>query len=438
MSNLAGTTWIFNENINLPSPSQNYKCSVSSGELFFDSVNEVSRTQIFAGYTQIVYGTTGYWVYTPQNAWRDDRLRTITFTSEPETFVPDESTFMAWLCENATRQPSQYYITNDAELGTLADAIRTKLGHDANILGKNLLDPTTNTAYVQSNTTYTLSVTITWDGEINSLGEITYYMINGVVGRRGFQATYPPPAAETKRETVNITIPNNCYKLAISIDEGLNPTNAQLELGSTATEYEPYTSTNLLSYPTDYIDKIINTPNLVHVDGAMSEYTYYPGTTNDTILTSGTYIEGDQIIAAVQQSNLTSANIKNGTTVIIYSQSSSNPIYSVTGTYQGSSPSPVSFSTYIDCNNSSGTCSTSRYFKLETFSNFYEQLASNIGCSSSSKIHINKMSTGDTSGIVVNRFYGESNITLYILNTNSKSISIPEAVRVQIEGYYTP
>lgn len=338
MSNLAGTTWVFNDELNF---TASYTCetsfiagTVECTAFYFSSGGSV-RFEINSTYSS---------VYESIMHWRNDAngvsYKTITFLTEPNNFSEGtKADFIIWLEANATQQgssqqePNQYYITNDLELKGIADAIRTKLGRDANTLGKNLLNPETMIAYIQPNTTYTLSVTVTWDGEIDSLGGFNKYFLNNVAGGGFFETRIPPPAAGTIRETTIINTGSNCYAIKINFNEDLNPMDAQLELGDTATEYEPYTSSNLLSYPTDFTNKILNTANLVHVNGAMSEYTYYPSDTNKTILQSGTYIGANQIVAAVQHLNLEAANIKAGTNVKVYSRSIGSPIYNITGTY---------------------------------------------------------------------------------------------------------
>lgn len=60
--------------------------------------------------------------------------------------------------------------------------------------------------------------------------------------------------------------------------------------------------------------------------------TYYP-TTSDQTINGSRYLTGTQTIKAVSQTNLTAANIKNGTTISI--SNGNGNIWSVTGTYSG-------------------------------------------------------------------------------------------------------
>lgn len=339
MANLNGTIWQFNDEINIDKSFTVSKLgytrpiiqTISTEDNWYGiSINNQYSNSL--GYKLDNGGNIFFYIET--NGWSDNIYKTIKFIYEPDTFTSITKTeFIAWLQENATELPSSYYITNNISLNSIANAIRTKLGRDANKLGKNLLNPETMIAYVQPNTTYTLSVTVTWDGEIDSLGGLNKYFLNNIIGGSFFDTRTPPPAAGTIRETTIINTGNNCYAIKINFNEDLNPMNAQLELGDTATEYEPYTSSNLLSYPTDFTNKILNTSNLVHVDGAIGEYTYYPSSINSIILKSGAYIGANQIMAAVQQQNLEAENIKAGINIKIYSRSTSSPIYNITGIY---------------------------------------------------------------------------------------------------------
>lgn len=137
MSNLAGTTWIFKDTISL-SPSAG--CEVSSGNTFYTSGNingveiSVSSFGLQYEYEQNIGGNISRMIefaYTTANGWDNDTYKTITFTAEPTSFGPNESTFMAWLRANAAKQrEEQSYLVTETELAIIADAIRMRAGLD--------------------------------------------------------------------------------------------------------------------------------------------------------------------------------------------------------------------------------------------------------------------------------------------------------------------
>lgn len=339
MTNLNGTIWQFNDEISIDKSFTVCKLGYTRPIIQVinteDNLYGISMDNEYdnsLGYKLDSGQTTSF--YNENDGWYSDVYKTIKFIYEPDTFTSiTKADFIIWLQNNATELPSSYYITNNISLNGIADAIRNKLGWEAPKLGKNILDPITKEAYVQSDATYTLSVTVTWDGEIDSLGGCTFYSLLPQGGAGFFNSHVPPPSAGTKREVQIIHVPTDCYKISININSELNPTDMQLELGDTVTEYEAYNSVSALSYPTDFINKINNTSNLIHVNGILAENTYYPTSHAANILPAGTYIGNTQTMAAVQHENLDAANVKAGTNIKIYSCSISSPIYNITGTY---------------------------------------------------------------------------------------------------------
>lgn len=68
---------------------------------------------------------------------------------------------------------------------------------------------------------------------------------------------------------------------------------------------------------------------------AVKDATYYHPSTSNQVITSLTYLNGNQTFRAVTTSNLTAENIKNGVTVKIGDSTDDDCVASVTGTYEG-------------------------------------------------------------------------------------------------------
>ena len=107
MSNLLGTTWVFKNEITLTGASGASICRRSDNSELFVS-NGVARKAIERfdygiRYTNVNGGNTV--VYVPDSGgWDNEALKTITFTSEPNVFYQNESTFISWLEANAVKQ----------------------------------------------------------------------------------------------------------------------------------------------------------------------------------------------------------------------------------------------------------------------------------------------------------------------------------------------
>jgi len=142
------------------------------------------------------------------------------------------------------------YIATDTQLTSIADAIRDKMNTPP--LGKNLCNPKTLTAIGQGNTTYTVSMTVKWDGVTGSAGNVT-------AGTRLviFWDYDPPKASGTiTRETISITTDNvDSVKIKVYPSDTLEVSDVQIEQGSSATEYEAYQPTPL-EFPDGFVSAL--------------------------------------------------------------------------------------------------------------------------------------------------------------------------------------
>lgn len=133
MTNLNGTIWQFNDEINVDRSFTVYKIGytrpviqiVSTEDNWYGISMDNQYSNSF-GYKLDNGGTTSF--YTEINGWSDDAYKTIKFIYEPDTFTSTtKANFIAWLQENATELPSSYYITNNISLNGIANAIREKI-----------------------------------------------------------------------------------------------------------------------------------------------------------------------------------------------------------------------------------------------------------------------------------------------------------------------
>lgn len=132
---LAGTRWVFANNV---SPNvvtdiskSNHKplfYFVYNGEQIPCSMMEVQQVNP----ARVDYTTSagnGFTAYNGDNGgWGNyGYCKEITFVSEPDSYYPDETTFMTWLQANATKQSDNFMISR-SDLMDIADAIRAKVG----------------------------------------------------------------------------------------------------------------------------------------------------------------------------------------------------------------------------------------------------------------------------------------------------------------------
>ena len=142
------------------------------------------------------------------------------------------------------------YIATDTQLTSIADAIRNKMNIPP--LGKNLCNPENLTAIGQGNTTYTVSMTVKWDGVTGYAGTVT-------AGTRvAMFADYsvPKTSGAITRETVSITTADvDSVKIKVYPQDTLEVSDVQIEQGSSATEYEAYQPTPL-EFPNGFVSAL--------------------------------------------------------------------------------------------------------------------------------------------------------------------------------------
>ena len=206
MSNLVGTTWVFNDTPTILSDETEWHnvngLFVCKGVVFcaIKHVNFLYSGMMYRhdmdGYWTDVYAAPTGWGHTSSTidgvTFSGKDYAMITFIGEPEN---DQDAFTTWLEANAVQQvdDSQRYITTENELTSVADAIREK------VPSKNLYDQKTNKAYIEPNKQYTYSKYVTFDGSRDYVSMYSLVRSGSMIAEDITETVYPTPAAGTRK-----------------------------------------------------------------------------------------------------------------------------------------------------------------------------------------------------------------------------------------------
>ena len=130
VSTLAGTTWIFDSSINLPSGYTTYYFSFTSNSHTFN-IFDCEGSELY--YVDTSGGGEPYAVIAYRNsAWSSTAYRTIEIIDGTDV---TNANLIAWLEANAEQQiPDIDYLTTTSELTSVANAIRIKGGTSASLV----------------------------------------------------------------------------------------------------------------------------------------------------------------------------------------------------------------------------------------------------------------------------------------------------------------
>ena len=144
LAELAGTAWVFRENVLLPmySSGRNYILGSDSDAPVFESGGVDYYALYYGTGTEgVQYGTSTSAsenmtkVYKGGGEWVNDGYRTITFkeTLSSITFRTTEAVFINWLTSYAVRQGQKVYKVYEDQIKPIADAIRSKTSSSAGL-----------------------------------------------------------------------------------------------------------------------------------------------------------------------------------------------------------------------------------------------------------------------------------------------------------------
>lgn len=152
------------------------------------------------------------------------------------------------------------YLATDTDLNYVGDAIRSKYP-----VGKNLMNPISNIAYVEIIRTYTLSARVTFDGTVSEPFGYKILDSNGATIVSDGVIVSPTPIAGAQTITKKIVTPAGANRIMFVNTSGLPIDQKQLELGGTFTSYEAYP---LYTFPSQFVQQI---NGLVKLDTATSD-----------------------------------------------------------------------------------------------------------------------------------------------------------------------
>lgn len=235
------------------------------------------------------------------------------------------------------------YLTNDVELASIADAIRSKGGTSAALQYPEEFVSAIDNIDVGidiSDTTAAASDVLTGKYFYTSQGAKT----QGTIAQKS--------SSDVTVSGPDVTVPVGYYSAAVTKTVG----SGSAKVNATTITATPTITVNgsgnisvtvsgSKSIAPDVTEGYITTgtAGTVSVNGSGSKQlnvkaaTAYPVSSTDQTISSGVYLTGEQLIRAVTTSGISAGNIKSGTTVTVGDDASSTRIKNVSGTFTSAS-----------------------------------------------------------------------------------------------------